>query len=274
MRRTSRRPDAPPRAALARLLAVPALLTGLAAAVAVAAEASHEVEGRRSGWLYNSPETQALQDDEFINPGMFAVERGRTLWSTPEGSAGKSCASCHEEGSMRGVAARYPVYDEKRGGLVDLTTRVNLMRTELMGAPALGYEAADMLAMTAYLGRESLGMPMQVAVDGPARPFFEEGRAFYFARRGQLNLSCAQCHDDLAGRKLRGDTISQGQINGFPIYRLLWRAMGSRHRMFEWCNTSLRAEPYPAGSREYLSLELYVAWRGRGLPIETPAVRR
>jgi sulfur-oxidizing protein SoxA len=131
-----------------------------------------------------------------------------------------------------------------------------------------------MLALTAFLGFQSRGMPMAVEVDGPARPFFEAGREDWFRRRGQLNLSCAQCHDDLAGRRLRGDTISQGQVNGMPFYRLMWRTMASRHRMFEWCETSLRAEPRAAGSAEYLALELYVAWRGRGLPVETPAVRR
>ena len=73
---------------------------------------------------------------------------------------------------------------------------------------------------------------------------------------------------------LRGDRISQGQVNGFPFYRISWRSVGSRHRMFRWCNTSVRSEPYALGSEEYLSLKLYVAWRGRGLLIEAPAVRR
>ncbi|MHA1559610.1 MAG: sulfur oxidation c-type cytochrome SoxA, partial [Alphaproteobacteria bacterium] len=105
-------------------------------------------------------------------------------------------------------------------------------------------------------------------------PFFEAGREFFFEQRGQLDLSCAQCHDDRDGLRLRGDTISQGQINGFPFFRLMWDSIASTHRMFEWCNVSVRAEPYPLGSDEYLNLELYVAWRGRGLLMETPAVRR
>ena len=69
-------------------------------------------------------------------------------------------------------------------------------------------------------------------------------------------------------------SISQGQSNGFPVYRMLWQTMGSLQRMFRWCNTSVRAEPYPFGADEYLDLEVYLAWRGRGLPVETPAVRR
>jgi len=239
-------------------------------------EARYEVDGRRSGYLYMGAETRALQDDDFLNPGFFAVDRGRALWEKVEGSAGKSCASCHDDatGSMRGVAARYPVYDEKKKGLVNLELRINEMLTDFMGAAPLEYESDDLVALTAYVANQSRGLSMDVAVDGPARPFFEAGRDYYFRRRGQLDLSCAQCHDDNAGQMLRGDLMSQGQVNGFPIYRLMWREAASRHRMFQWCNWALRAEQSPLGSEEYLALELYVAWRGRGLPVEAPAVRR
>lgn len=261
------------RSALALVLAVSVLLA-VAGPSRALDDALMQVEGRRSGTLYLSRETRQLQDDEFLNPATFAVERGKALWSSPQPGTALSCASCHDEASMRGVAARYPAWDVRLGRVVDLTGRLNDERSRRFGLPPLGYEAPEMLALTAYLGTLSKGMPMAVDVEGPARPWFEEGRAFFFARRGQLNIACAQCHDDLAGHKLRGDTISQGQVNGFPIYRLIWRAVASRHRMFEWCNTSLRAEPHPAGSREYVALELYLAWRGRGLPIETPAVRR
>ena len=253
-------------------------LLAIALAGAIAAPSTvmvaQEAGTRRSGSFYLSGETRRLQDDDFLNPGMFAVERGRELWRRVEGDAGKSCASCHDEASMRGVATRYPRFDPVRRGIVNLPLVINAMRTERMGAPAYDYESEPMLAMSAYVAHQSRGMPVRVEIDDGARPYFEAGKAFFFERRGQLNLACAQCHDDLAGAKLRGDTISQGQINGFPIYRLIWRSMASVHRMFEWCNTSLRAEPYAPGSPEYLALELYVAWRGNGLPVEAPAVRR
>ena len=236
----------------------------------------YEVEDRRSGYLYMGEATRALQDDDFLNPGFFAVDRGRDLWNAVTGSAGQSCASCHGDAaqSMRGVAARYPVYDERAGGLVNLELRINEMRTEHMGAAALDYESDDLVALTAYVAYQSRGMPLDVAIDGPAQFFFEKGRDYYFRRRGQLDLSCGQCHDDNAGKMLRGDLMSEGHVNGFPIFRLMWREAASRHRMFQWCNWALRAEPDPLGSEEYLALELYVAWRGRGLPVEAPAVRR
>jgi sulfur-oxidizing protein SoxA len=115
---------------------------------------------------------------------------------------------------------------------------------------------------------------MDVQVDGPAKPFFEAGQAFFYKRRGQLDMACAHCHEHYAKQRLRGDILSQGQINGFPIYRFTWQMLGSTHRMFEWCNTSVRAEPYALGSDEYVNLELFMTWRGRGLPVETPAIRR
>ena len=260
-----------------KLLIGLATLTAIAGSVAVGqTQAPHEVEGRKSGYLFMTPATRSLQDDEFQNPGMFIVERGRDLWNRAEGPDGKSCASCHgdAEASMPGVAARYPVFDSARNGLVNLEMRINAERAAHMKAPPLKYESEDLLALTTYISMQSRGQPVNVAIDGPAQPFFEQGKTFYETRRGQLDLSCGQCHEDRGGMKLRGDVISQGQLNGFPIHRLSWRAMLSRHRIFAWCNTSVRSEPYELGSPEYLALELYVAWRGRGLPIEAPAVRR
>lgn len=249
---------------------------GLAASAFSRAQEPASTPAPRSGYEFMAPQSQALQDDDFVNPAFFSVEDGQRLWATPMGSEGLSCASCHAdaETSMAGVAARYPQYDEEVGGLVNLEGRINQMLTQEMGAEALAYESAALLGLSTYVALQSRGMPMSVDIEGPARPYFEAGRDYFFTRRGQLDLSCSQCHDGLAGQKLRGDTISEGQINGFPIYRLLWNSTASRHRMFAWCNTSLRAEPESPGSETYLALELYLAWRGGGLPMESPAVRR
>lgn len=254
-------------------LALLCLIVGLA--LPAQAEAPHEVDGRRSGYTYLGEESRALQDDAFANPGLLWVERGETLWSEPAG-AGKSCQDCHGDAgdSMKGVRARYPVYDQALGRPVSLEQRINQCRVERMQATPWPWESEELLAITAFVGGQSQGMPVDVRIDGPMAPHFERGKAFWYHRRGQLDLACSQCHDDLARRHLYGDVISQGQSNGFPVYRMLWQTMGSLHRMFRWCNTSVRAEPYPFGADAYVDLELYLAWRGRGLPVETPAVRR
>ncbi len=229
-----------------------------------------------SGYDFLTSETQALQDDDFANPGMLWVEAGERLWAGTPSKGGQSCADCHGEAarSMRTVGTRYPIWSNELGRMVNLEQRVNLCRTERQHAEPFADESQDMLAITAYVMHQARGLPMSVSLQGPAAESYARGQAFYERKRGQLNLSCANCHVDHVGGHLRGEVISQGQVNGFPVYRQLWQTMGSLNRMFAWCNDAVRAEPYAPNSSEYVDLELYLRARGAGLRIETPAVRR
>jgi sulfur-oxidizing protein SoxA len=249
---------------------------GAFAASAVAKDwGKFEVDGRRSGYTYMTDETRAVQNDDFENPGMLWVENGESLWSKTMGSNGKSCASCHADADkdMKGVSPSYPKFNAKIGKMETLEQKVNRELVEKLGAKAEKFDSKTMLSLTTYIGHISNGMPVNVKVDGPAKPFFEKGKAFYYQRRGQLNMACKHCHEDFAGNLIRANMLSEGQINGFPTYRLKWQKPGSVHRRFKGCNKNVRAKPYKAGSDEYVNLELYVKWRGRGLPTETPAVR-
>lgn len=233
-------------------------------------------EEKRSGYSFLSRETQAMQDDDLANPGTLWVKEGEALWRKAEGAAGKSCAGCHQDAaiSMKGVAARYPAFDARAGRVINLEQRINLCRVDRQQAPALVYESEELLALTAYVAHQSRGLSIRVAIDGPARPFFEAGRALFLLREGQFNLACKQCHEDHWGQMLRREPISQGYGNAYPAYRLEWQTIGSLQHRLRNCNIGVRAEPYPYGAQEYVNLELYLAWRGRGLPIETPGVRR
>jgi sulfur-oxidizing protein SoxA len=138
-------------------------------------------------------------------------------------------------------------------------------------APQLGYESRDLLALTAYVARQSRGMP--VTVDEKAKSHVDTGRAFFHKRQGQLNLACAQCHDDNWGKKLAGTPIPQAHPTGYPLYRLEWQGVGSLTRRLRNCLTGMRAELYPHGAPELVDLELYLMWRARGMKMEAPAVR-
>lgn len=235
----------------------------------------YAVDGRRSGYTYAAAETRAMQDDEFDNPGSLWLARGAELWQTAEGQAGRSCASCHQEAaaSMRGVGARYPVFAPEFGRLVNVEQRINQCRREHMGAAPWATESEPLLAMTAYVKHQSLNLPVNPAIDGPAAPFFARGRDIYHTRRGQLDLACIHCHEMNHGNMLRAQRLSEGMSNGFPTYRLKWQTLASLQRRMEGCMRDVRAEPYADGAEEYVDLELYLAWRARGLPVETPAVR-
>ncbi len=253
---------------------ITALLAGLIGAMVWAGAAP--AEPLPSGTTFLSDDLKMRQEDEAFNPGMLWVDEGAGLWSEAAGTAEKACASCHGDGAevMRGVATRYPAVDKATGALLNLEGRINRCRTDHQQADPLPYESDALLALTAFVSRQSLGLPMAVETGGAAAPHYAAGEAYFHTRRGQLNLSCAQCHVDNAGRRLRGDTISHGLANGYPIYRLEWQSLGSIQRRLRSCLRGVRARLLPFGAPEAVDLELYLAGRAAGVPVETPAIRR
>jgi sulfur-oxidizing protein SoxA len=231
--------------------------------------------GRRSGYDDMSRETRAMQDDEMSNPGTLWVLDGEALWKKPAGASGKSCAGCHGDApaSMKGVAVRYPAFDAGLGRPLNLWQRINACHTERQQAAPLAFESRELLALGAYVGVQSRGMPIAPVVDEKTRPFIEAGREIFQRRQGQLNISCAQCHDQYAGRKLAGNLLPQGHPTGYPLYRLEWQNLGSLERRLRNCMVGVRAEPYEAGSEQFVALEMFLMWRARGMKLETPAVR-
>jgi sulfur-oxidizing protein SoxA len=229
----------------------------------------------KSGREFQSSAVQAMQADDFANPGMLWVERGASIWKNAEGP-GQSCQNCHGDAaqSMRGVAARYPAFDAATGKLLDLEERILQCRSQRQSASRWKRESEELLAITAFVARQSHGMPLKISIEGSARAAFEAGRALYTTRIGQMNLACTHCHDRQWGRTLLAETVSQGQPNGYPSYRLDWQTLGSLQRRIRACFFGVRAELPAFGSDDLIALELYLAWRGQGLPVETPAVRR
>ncbi|MBT8416062.1 MAG: sulfur oxidation c-type cytochrome SoxA [Silicimonas sp.] len=226
-----------------------------------------------SGWRFRTDETQALQLDDFENPAMIFVDQAMDAFNTVDGSEGKSCSSCHEDvGAFKGFHSSMPKVMD--GKLVVMEDFINDHRAEKMGAEPMKWSGDDMQAMVALIGLQSRGMPMNVTIDGDAAPFWEQGKEMYYTRFGQLEMSCANCHEDNYGNMIRADHLSQGMINGFPVYRLKQAKLISRHNRFRGCIRDTRAETFAEGSDEFRALELYVASRANGLSIETPAVRQ
>jgi len=220
----------------------------LAALIACAAEAQN-----RSGLEFASEEIRRLQASDAENPGMLWVDQGAKLFA-------QKCASCHV--SMKGVATRYPAVEN--GRIVTLEAKVRHKE-------AFAYESDELLALTSYVAHQSRGMPIKV---NPPAEKLDAGRKAYYSRRGQMNLACAHCHEQNWGKHLGAETLSQGQPNGYPAYRLEWQKVGSLERRIRACMFGLHAELPPYGSDAMLELELFLVWRANGLPIETPAVRR
>ncbi|GAC1334714.1 MAG: sulfur oxidation c-type cytochrome SoxA [Bradyrhizobium sp.] len=252
-----------------------ALLTAAPLVAASVSAAEIPPSERRSGFSFMTPETQAMQNDGTANHGMLWVLDGETLWKSKAGAAGKACADCHDDAraSMKGVAARYPAFDETLGRPVNLEQRINLCRARHQQATPFAYESRELLALTAFIGQNSRGIAIAENPDPRLEPFIAKGRESFMQRQGQLNLGCTNCHADNWDRRLAGSAITQGHPTGYPLYRLEWQSLGSLQRRLRNCITGIRAQAYDYGAPELVELELYLMSRARGMPVETPAVR-
>ena len=229
-----------------------------------------------SGYAFLAPETQAMQDDEFENPGMVTVDRGETLFREHREHEEYACASCHgdngEKLDLKKIAS-YPRYDRNLGGLVTLQDQIgqcweiNLDRFPLM------YDAPELVALETYVRNRAIGERINVQTEGPMEDLLQQGEALYQTRFGQVGMACQHCHVQHQGQMLRGQRLTQGQANGFPEYRLAKGEITSLQKRLRQCFISFRAEPFDPGSDEFKLLELYLMSRGNGLKIETPAVR-
>ncbi|GAB4295618.1 MAG: sulfur oxidation c-type cytochrome SoxA [Thiohalomonadaceae bacterium] len=229
-----------------------------------------------SGYAYLPEQMQVMQDDEFENPGMYAVEEGSALFHAP-GYNGQSCAGCHGDNGSRldpKAIARYPLYSAEHQGPLTLQQRINDCRERHLDEFPLPYDDVELIALETYVRHLARGEKVNVDVSGPLKPWYDSGKVLYHTRIGQLDMSCHHCHDRYVDLRLRDQVLNQGHSNAFPAHRLQTGAISSLHGKFRDCYATLRALPYAVGSEEFIALEVYLNARGNGLPIETPGIRR
>lgn len=245
-----------------------AIATGVAPVITAA-------EGRRSGFDFMSPALQAMQNDDAENPAQLWVKEGEVLFKAPAGAAGKACASCHDAKTrpLAGVAAAYPQYEPERGRPMTLAERIDRCREHHQRASAMAPESRERLALEAYVARQSRGRPIAPYRDARMSVHFSNGEKWFRTRMGQLDLSCADCHEKNAGRKLGGNPIPEAHPTAYPIYRLEWQGVGSLQRRLRNCMAGIRAEPFDYGAIELAELETYLMSRAAGMAIESPGVR-
>jgi len=115
-----------------------------------------------SGYSFMAPDTKAIQDDDTANPGMLWVLDGEALWKKETGFGGQGPArTCHD--------GRTRQHERRRGTLIQRSTRswnsrsiskarINLERVRHQGAEPLAFESRDLLALTAFIAKQSRGV--------------------------------------------------------------------------------------------------------------------
>lgn len=250
-------------------------LLGAAAVLAQARDRSLPLASVRSGLSFAGADVRALQADVATNPAQLWLAQGRALWDAPAGEARRACRDCHADvASLRDAVLQFPRIHAPSGQLFRLEDQVRHCRGQQQRAPVPAFESDELLALTMWLSLPAAGQPLQTTLDPALQPHWRAGADFFQRRRGQLNLSCAQCHDERWGQRLYTDALSQGHPNGYPLYRLEWQKPGSLERRLRSCLASVRAEVPPWGDTSLRQLSLYLKWRAEGLPVEMPAVRK
>ncbi|MBL8327503.1 MAG: sulfur oxidation c-type cytochrome SoxA [Rubrivivax sp.] len=225
-----------------------------------------QTDPRRSGYHFMSRATQALQDDDAQNPAFLWVAEGRRRFAL-------HCAGCHAEAGLRDAATRHPAFDAQSGRPLRLEDRVRHCHRQRLMPAGSGPDEDAVLADLSHLAFLARGLPIQPPDDPRLAAGVEQGRLLWHRRLGQLDLSCADCHDRLAGRRLAGSTIPQAHPTGYPVYRLEWQTLGTLERRLRGCLSGIRAQPFAPGAPEWVALELFLRHRAAGLSLDAPGVR-
>jgi sulfur-oxidizing protein SoxA len=214
------------------------------------------------------------QEKEQFPPYEFALEAGKEMFATPFKN-GKTYGDCFPNKGI-GIRQTYPYFDEKEGKVITLELGLNRCR-EANGEPPVSYVKDEMASLTAYMAFTSRGKPFDIRIpdDPRALQAYQKGKEYFYTRRGQLNFSCATCHVQEPGERIRAEVLAPalGIMNALPIYRSEWSGMGTTSRRFVTCNSQTRAVPINPQDEEYRDLEYYLSYMSNGLPISGPGAR-
>lgn len=200
------------------------------------------------------------------------IEEGEAMWNKPFAN-GKGYKDCFPDGPAQ--RKNYPYYDSKRKMVVTMALALNECR-KANGEKPLKYKKGKINSILSYMSFESRGQKTNVNVTPDSMDAYNKGKEFYFARRGQLNFSCAHCHMESAGQNIRTDILSPalGHTTGWPVYRSKWGTVGTLHRRFTGCNKQVRAKPFKAQGEEYRNLEFFLTHMSNGISYNGPSARK
>ncbi|MAY43316.1 MULTISPECIES: sulfur oxidation c-type cytochrome SoxA [unclassified Neptuniibacter] len=213
---------------------------------------------------------------EEFPPYEFDVEKGEELFNTPFAN-GKGYADCFENGGI-GIRHKYPYWNKDEGTVKTLEQEINECRTDNDEEPlAWGKGAiAQISAYMAWTSRDKVFDIQIPADDERAKAAYLDGKKFFYAKRGQLNLSCANCHVQGTNIRIRADLPSPqlGHVTHFPVFRSKWGALGTLHRRYSGCHKDSRSKPLKPQTETFRNLEYFQSYMSNGLVANGPGARK
>ncbi|HFB65658.1 MAG TPA: sulfur oxidation c-type cytochrome SoxA [Aeromonadales bacterium] len=225
-------------------------------------------------YAIDSAGREQWEEIEEFPPYEFAVDEGKQLFEIPFPN-GQKYSDCFKNGGI-GIRQNFPYYEVKSNRVVTLELAINDCRV-LNHQQPYEYGQGDIEKIAAYMSFTSRGKKFNLSVPNEAAyNAYLAGKKFFYSRRGQLNMSCENCHMGAFGKMLRADMVgpAYGHTTSSPIYRAAWESIGSLHKRYVECNKNVRAKPFALQSEEYRNLEYFESLMSADLTINGPSSRK
>lgn len=225
-------------------------------------------------YALDAPSREQWQDIEEFPPYEFDIEEGEILFNKTFAN-GKSYADCFTNGGI-GVRQNFPRWDESQGKIVTLELAINQCR-EANGEKAFGWKKGKIAQVSAYMAYTSRGNVFDIQIpNNEAKAAYLDGKQSFNTRRGQLNMSCANCHVAGAYIKIRADLPGPtlGHVTHFPVFRSKWGNLGTLQRRYGGCQKNVRGVPQKTQGEKFRNLEFFQTYMSNGLVVNGPGARK
>ena len=207
-------------------------------------------------------------------PYETAVYEGEDLYNKKY-TNGEIFKSCFPNPAIVGD---YPYFDDNRNEVVTLTTAINECLVE-NGEKAWNPKKGKLAKLEAYFAYETRDAGKKLDIKIPskaAEDAYKRGKEYYYTQRGYLKLSCASCHVQGSGQRVRNEKLSPflGQVTHFPVYRLKWQGLGTLERRMSGCVKDAGQVPPKADSKEMKELLYFMAYMSAGMSVDGPDIRK
>ncbi|WP_121628003.1 sulfur oxidation c-type cytochrome SoxA [Poseidonibacter antarcticus] len=231
-------------------------------------------EFSKGNYAFNIDGKSQYEELKEMPPYEDAIDEGEELY-TKKFANGKSFASCFPNPA---IGADYPMYDDKKKEIITLTQSINTCLTS-NGEKPWNTKKGNMAKLQAYFASATTDEELKVNVTIPsadAAAAYERGKEYYYSQRGYLKLSCATCHVQGAGLRVRNEKLSQfvGQTTHFPVFRLKWDGLGTLERRVSGCIKDQGQVPPKDNSKEMKELIYFLSYMSNGLTVDGPDIRK
>ena len=226
-------------------------------------------------YAIDSDSRKQWEEIEEFPPYELAIDAGEEIWNTAFAN-GKGFKDCFGD-DLKVIRGKYPYHDDKADTIVTLESDINKCRTD-NGEKPFKWKKGKIAQLSAYIAFNGRGTPITLKMPETEKElaWYNKGKNFFFAKRGQLNMACADCHVTNSGNLIRSERLSPtvGHPTHWPVYRSKWGEIGTLHRRYSGCNNNIRATPLKAQGDEYKALEYFQVVMSKGLTWNGPGARK